>query len=71
MTLVITPTINLMQDQTHELESLGISAIYLGSAQTDSKAEKKVFNSNSTVAVVFVNPEWLFGDKNNHVRFRP
>jgi len=68
MTLVITPTISLMQDQTHELESLGISAIYLGSAQTDPNAEKKVFDTDSTVAVVFVSPEWLFGDKNNHVK---
>ena len=33
VTLVITPTISLMQDQTSELEKLGISAVYFGSAQ--------------------------------------
>ena len=52
MALVITQTISLLQDQTHELENLSISAIYLGSAQTDPNAEKKVFNAGSTVAVV-------------------
>ena len=35
VTLVITPTISLMQDQTNELQKLGIPATYLGSAQLD------------------------------------
>ena len=66
LTLVITPTISLMQDQTHELSLKGISAVYLGSAQFDVHAEDRVFAPESDVSVLFVSPEWLFGgnDKN-------
>ena len=35
-TLVIMPTISLMQDQTHELNVKEIEAIFLGSAQTNT-----------------------------------
>ena len=41
--IVITPTISLMQDQTHELSLKGVSAAYLGSAQFDIHAEERVF----------------------------
>ena len=63
LTLVITPTISLMQDQTHEK---GISTVYLGSAQMDIHAEDRVFAPESDVSVPFISPEWLFGgnDKN-------
>jgi len=67
VTLVITPTISLMQDQTNELEKRGISATYLGSAQLDINAENKAFCVNSDILLLFVSPEWLFGssdDKN-------
>ena len=66
LTLVITPTISLMQDQTYELGKVGINATYLGSAQFDPHAESKVFSQESDVSLLFVSPEWLFGrdDKN-------
>ena len=70
LTLVITPTISLMQDQTNELEKLGISAVYLGSAQIDPNAESKALCAESNVLVVFVSPEWLFSDKNNHIKIQ-
>ena len=60
-TLVITPTISLMQDQTHELTAKGINAIFLGSAQTDPLAEIKAFNSDTPASIIYVSPEWLFG----------
>ena len=66
LALVVTPTISLMQDQTHELSRKGISAVYLGSAQMDIHAEDRIFAPESDVSVLFVSPEWLFGgnDKN-------
>ena len=70
LTLVITPTISLMQDQTNELEKLGISAMYFGSAQMDPSAESKALCTGSTTLVVFVSPEWLFSDKNNYVKIQ-
>ena len=56
-TLVITPTISLMQDQTHELTAKGINAVFLGSAQTDPLAEIKAFNSDTPASVIYVSPE--------------
>ena len=41
-TLVITPTISLMHDQTRELQSKGIDAVFLGSAQTDPDADTSI-----------------------------
>ena len=41
-TLVITPTISLMHDQTRELKNKGIDAVFLGSAQTDPDADKEL-----------------------------
>lgn len=67
LTLVITPTVSLMQDQTHELGKLGINAEYLGSSQFDPHAESKVFAENSDVSIVFVSPEWLFGRGNKNL----
>ena len=68
LTLVITPTISLMQDQTNEMEKLGISAIYLGSAQVDPSSESKALCAESNTSVVFVSPEWLYSDKNNYLK---
>ena len=65
---VITPTISLMQDQTNELEKLGISAVYLGSAQINPSAESKALCAESDTLVVLVSPEWLFSDKNNYLK---
>ena len=44
LSLVVSPTISLMQDQTLQLQARGISAMYLGSAQMDPQAESKVFS---------------------------
>ena len=70
LTLVITPTISLMQDQTNELEKLGISAVYLGSAQTDPSVESKALSAESNTSLVFVSPEWLFNDKGNYLKIQ-
>ena len=59
--LVITPTVSLIQDQTHELSELGINAMYIGSSQFDPNAETKVFSQTSDVSILFVSSEWLFG----------
>ena len=67
MTLVITPTISLMQDQTFELKKIGISATYLGSAQMDSHAENKALCAESNIHIVFVSPEWLFGSEERNL----
>ena len=60
-TLVITPTISLMQYQTCELNSKGIEAIFLGSAQSDPLAETKAFSVDNPAPIIYVSPEWLFG----------
>ena len=57
-----------MQDQTSELEKLGISATYFGSAQIDPNSESKALCAESNTLVVFVSPEWLFSDKNNYLK---
>jgi len=40
----------------------------LGITQVDPNTEKKVFGADSSEAVVFVSPEWLFSDKDSHVK---
>ena len=67
LTLVITPTISLMQDQTHHLSETGISAIFLGSAKMDAHADSKVFSPGSTVSLLFVSPEWLFNGNDRNL----
>ena len=67
VSLVITPTISLMQDQTHELEKVGISATYLGSAQLDPHAETRAFSAGSDTLLMFVSPEWLFGSDDRNL----
>ena len=70
VTLVITPTISLMQDQKSELEKLGISAVYFGSAQIDPNSESKALCAESNTLVIFVSPEWLFSDKHNYLKIQ-
>lgn len=65
--LVITPTISLMQDQTHELSLKGITSTLLGSAQTDPSAEGRVFEGGEHVSVLFVTPEWLFSEERKNL----
>ena len=48
---------NAMQDQTSELEKLGISAVYFGSAQIDPNSESKALCAESNTLVIFVSPE--------------
>ena len=55
-----------MQDQTHELNIKGIEAIFLGSAQTNTKAEMLAFDKNNPAPIIFVSPEWMFG-KQSHL----
>ena len=57
--IIITPTISLMQDQVDKLNEMGISSVYLGSAQFDKTIEKRVFEPNSKVSLIFVTPEWI------------
>ena len=64
-TVVVTPTISLMHDQTQELTKQGINAVFLGSAQTDPNADTKAFSEHNTASIIFVSPEWLFGREEN------
>ena len=42
-----------------ELEKLGISAVYFGSAQIDLSSESKALCAESNTLVVFVSPELM------------
>ena len=58
--IIVTPTISLMQDQVHKLNSIGISSVFLGSAQLDKQVEAvQVLQPESKELVVFVTPEWI------------
>lgn len=64
MTLVISPLIALMQAQVMDLQTAGISACLVGSAQTDVKILDKI--SKGMYTVVYSSPEFLqtgSGDK--------
>ena len=65
LSLVTTPIISLMHDQTRELKSKGIDAVFLGSAQTDPDADTRAFDKTNPASVMFVSPEWLFGKSKN------
>ena len=61
-TIVITPTISLMSDQTGSLDSRGIKATFLhvGQAQCDRDVKQRVVMGE--YEVVFVTPESFFDD---------
>ena len=59
-----------MYDQTRELKSKGIDAVFLGSAQTDPDADKRAFDGNNPASVIFVSPEWLFSKSENMDKVR-
>jgi len=67
ITLVITPTISLMQDQTTELDKRGIPATFLGSAQLDPNAESRALADNTDILLLFVSPEWLFAQDDRNL----
>ena len=58
MTLVVTPTISLMADQSLSLSAKGIRTTFLGSAQKDFLAVDRVYQGDCDV--VYVTPERLF-----------
>lgn len=58
--IVITPTISLMSDQTGSLDSRGIKATFLGSAQRDRGVQQRILLGE--YEVVFVTPESFFDD---------
>lgn len=58
ITLVLTPTISLMADQTTSLLAKGLRATFLGTAQKDPSAEHSV--KNGEVDIVYLTPERLF-----------
>ncbi len=60
LSLVITPTVSLMKDQTDQLNRAGIPAAFVGSCQPDHSVEGKVFSPDSNIKILFVTPEWLF-----------
>ena len=62
--LVVTPTISLMTDQVAKLESKGISATFLGTAQTDKRIMQKV--AHGSFSVVFTTPETLIERSTGH-----
>ncbi len=60
LSLVITPTVSLMKDQTDQLNQAGIPAAFVGSIQPDHTIEAKVLAPDSDTKVLYVTPEWLF-----------
>ena len=57
--IVVTPTISLMQDQSFGLQQKAIGSIFLGSAQMDREAEYKALDPHSDIRVIYVTPEWI------------
>lgn len=57
MTLVVSPLIALMQAQVMDLQMIGISACYVGSAQKDLKILNRIAEGNFTV--IYSSPEYL------------
>ena len=45
--IIVTPTISLMQDQVHKLNSIGIPSIFVGSAQLDKQVEARALKPDS------------------------
>ena len=62
--IVVTPTISLMQDQVTKLNTLGVKAVYLGSAQYDKQLEKSCLDPSSEELIIFVTPEWISKPEN-------
>ena len=60
ITIVLTPTVSLMSDQTSSLMARGISATFLGSAQRDKSTVARVLAGE--YEVMFVTPESFFDD---------
>ena len=58
MTVVVTPTISSMADQSLNLSAKGIHTTFLGSAQKDLSAVDRVYQGECDV--VYVTPEHLF-----------
>ena len=58
MTVVLTPTIALMNNQTVAMIEKGIRATYLGSTQKDPKVEEKI--ATGQFDLVYVTPEKFF-----------
>lgn len=59
-TVVLTPTISLMDDQSSSLSSKGIKATFLGAAQQDTCIPEKLLAGE--YEIVFVTPESFFAD---------
>lgn len=59
-TVVLTPTISLMDDQSSSLSSKGIKATFLGTAQQDKQIPHKLLAGE--YEIVFVTPESFFAD---------
>lgn len=67
MTVVLTPTIALMNDQTVAMIEKGIRATYLGSTQKDPKVEEKI--ATGQFDLVYVTPEKFFDTAGGLRRF--
>lgn len=59
ISIVITPTISLMQDHIKNCEAYGIKAAYLGSAQLDLQLEERIVSGECDASIVLVTPEWI------------
>ena len=57
--IVVNPTISLMQDQVHALNSKGIPCVLVGSAQVDKQVEMHALEPDSKELLIFVTPEWM------------
>ena len=59
-TVVITPTVSLMSDQTSNLEARNIKSTFLGTAQKDKSVYGKILSGE--YELVFVTPESFFDE---------
>jgi ATP-dependent DNA helicase RecQ len=59
MTIVITPTISLMDDQISALHAKGIRATHLGSTQKDKHIERRI--NDGEFDIIYTTPERFFG----------
>jgi len=62
--IVVTPTISLMQDRVHALNSKGIPCALVGSAQLDMQVEMRALEPDSIELLIFVTPEWMTKPEN-------
>ena len=58
-TIIVPPTISLMQDHVRKLTEIGIPSVLLGSVQHDKSLEAQALMPENKNLLIFVTPEWV------------